>query len=82
MWQWQVIRRWRDLGRLEEKRSSLRTVLQEWFGVEVPPHVAQLIDQTTDLETPSRWLRGSLAAASLDEFRRAVHPPPIGATST
>jgi hypothetical protein len=85
MWQSQVIRRWRDQGRqegrLEEKRSAVRTVLQERFGVEVPAGLAQLIDQTTDLDTLSSWFRAALAAASLDDFRAAVQPPPNGASS-
>jgi hypothetical protein len=80
MWESQVIRQWRNEGRLEGrlevKRSDLATVLQERFQIPVPADLAQLIQQATDLDTLSHWFRTALTAPSLDAFRAALQAPP------
>jgi hypothetical protein len=78
--QLEIVREWRDEGRaegrLEEKRNDLLTVLRKRFPPEVPSDVTQSIQQTTDLDTLSRWFDAALDVPSLDGFRNAMQSAP------
>jgi hypothetical protein len=57
----------RDEGRLEERRLSLRTLLEERFGQPLAPSVLATLEQMTINELTDRFQRG-FRAASLKEL--------------
>ena len=83
MWQSQVIKEWKDEGRKEGRQegqreamqAALLQVLRRRFKEEPPQALAQLIQQTTNLETLSRWTDHAWEVASLEEFRTRIQAP-------
>jgi hypothetical protein len=63
-------------GRAEEKRNALLKVLQLRFQTELPADLAQVIQQTAELEVLSGWFDAALLAPSLEAFASAVRPVP------
>ena len=73
-----IVREWKDKarveGRREAERDKLLKVLRKRFPPEVPPDLAQAVQQTTDLDQLARWFDAALDAPSLDVFRAVVQP--------
>jgi hypothetical protein len=72
--QLEIVREWRDEGRIEGTHSALLLVLRERFQSEVPADLVETIRQTTDRELLSRWIVAAVREPSLEGFRNAVHP--------
>jgi hypothetical protein len=75
VWQSQTYREAERRGRLQERRDALLQILRRRFKEEPPQDLAQLIQQTKDLEPLSRWTDHAWEASSLEEFRSRIQPP-------
>lgn len=80
--QLEIVRKWRDEGRQEGRvetiRDGLLTVLRKRFPPGPSSDLATTIQQTTDLDTLSRWFDAALEAPSLEEFLHAIKAPSSG----
>jgi len=57
----------RDEGRVESAHSTLLRLLRKKFG-SVPPHLADQVEQTADLEQLSAWLDRIITAETLEKM--------------
>jgi hypothetical protein len=72
----QQVLEWQNEAHLSRQRANLLRALEKRCKATIPGDVAELIDNTHDMELLTRWFDAAIDANSYDDFRKAVQAHP------
>jgi hypothetical protein len=68
----QQVLEWQNEAALKMQRANLLRALEKRCKAAVPGDVADLIENTSDMDRLTRWFDAALDASTYDDFRKAI----------